>query len=36
VIKLRRMRWAGYVEYMGGEERCIMVLVGKPDGKRSL
>jgi len=36
VIKSRRMRWAGHVERMGGEERRIQGLVGKPDGKRPL
>jgi hypothetical protein len=36
VIKSRRMRWAGHVARMG-ESRCVyMVLVGKPEGKRSL
>jgi len=33
VIKLRRLRWAGYVARTGGGYR---VLVGKPDGKRPL
>ena len=36
VIKLRRMRWAGHVARMWGEERHIQGLVGKPDGKRQL
>jgi len=36
VIKWRRMRWAGHVA-RGGEERGLYrVLVGKPEGKRSL
>jgi len=35
VIKSRRMRWAGHEARMG-EERCIQVLVGRPEGKRSL
>jgi hypothetical protein len=31
VIKSRRMRWAGHVAYMGGEEKCNLykVWVGK-------
>jgi hypothetical protein len=36
LIKSRRMRWARYVARMGEEERCLGVLVGKPDGKRPL
>jgi hypothetical protein len=36
VIKLRRMRWAGYVARMGEERRVYRVLVGKPEGKRPL
>jgi hypothetical protein len=36
VIKSRRMRWVGHVARMG-EERCVYrVLVGKPEGKRTL
>ena len=36
VVKSRRMRWAGHVARMG-EGRCVhRVLVGKPEGKRSL
>jgi hypothetical protein len=34
VIKSRRMRWAGHVARIA--ERCIQVLVGKPEGKRPL
>jgi len=35
-IKSRRMRWAGHVARMG-EGRCVYrVLVGRPEGKRSL
>jgi len=29
VIKSRRMRWAGHVAHMGGEERCIQGYGGK-------
>jgi hypothetical protein len=34
VIKSRRMRRAGHVECMG--EICIKILIGKPEGKKSL
>ena len=36
VIISRRMRWAGHVERMGEERGVYRVLVGKPEGKRSL
>jgi len=36
VIKLRRMRWAGYVARMGEGTGINRVLVGKPEGKRPL
>jgi hypothetical protein len=36
VIKLRRMRWAGYVARMGEERGVYRVLVGKPEGNRPL
>jgi len=36
LIKLRKMRWAGHVAFMG-KRRCIYrVLVGKHEGKRPL
>jgi hypothetical protein len=35
-IKSRRMRWAGHVARMGEERKLYKVLVGKPEGKRSL
>ena len=35
-IKVRRMRWAGYVARMGERRGVCRVLVGKPEGKRSL
>jgi len=35
-IKLRRMRWAGYVARMGEERGVYGVLVGKPEGRRPL
>ena len=35
-IKSRRMRWAGHVERMGKRRGVYRVLVGKPEGKRSL
>jgi hypothetical protein len=36
VIKSRRMRWAGHVAHIGGEERRIRGFRGKPEGKRKL
>jgi len=36
VIKSRRMRWAGHVARMGVERGAYRVLVGKPEGKRTL
>ena len=36
VIKSRRMRWARHVERMGEERDVYRVLLGKPEGKRSL
>jgi len=36
VIKLRRMRWMGYVACMGERSGVYRVLVGKPEGKRPL
>jgi len=36
VIKLRRMRWAGYVARMGEERGVYRVLVGKPEAKSPL
>ena len=36
VVKSRRMRWAGYVARMGEGRGVHRVLVGKPEGKRSL
>jgi hypothetical protein len=36
VVKSRRMRWTGHVERMGEERSVHRVLVGKPNGKRSL
>ena len=35
-MKSRRMRWAGHVARMGEDRELHRVLVGKPDGKRSL
>jgi hypothetical protein len=36
MVKSRRTRWAGHVARMG-EGRCVhRVLMGKPEGKRSL
>jgi hypothetical protein len=36
LIKLRRIRWEGCVVWMGEERVVYGVLVGKPEGKRSL
>jgi hypothetical protein len=36
VIKSRRMRWAGHVVHMGKGRGVQRVLVGRPEGKRSL
>jgi hypothetical protein len=36
VIKSRRMRWAGHVARMGEGRDVYRVLVGWPEGKRSL
>ena len=36
VIKSRRMGWAGHVARMGEERGVYRVLVGEPEGKRSL
>ena len=36
VIKLRIMRWAEHVARLGVRRGAYRVLVGKPEGKRSL
>jgi len=36
VIKLRRMRWAVHVAYMGEMRGVYRVLLGKPERKRPL
>ena len=36
VVKSRRMRWAGHVARKGEDRVVHRVLVGKPEGKRSL
>jgi hypothetical protein len=36
IMKSRRMRWAGHVARMGEKENAYRLLVGKPEGKRSL
>jgi len=36
VVKSRRMRWAGHVARMGEDRGVQRVLVGKPEGTRSL
>jgi hypothetical protein len=36
MIKTRRMRWAGHVARMGAKRNAYRILVGNPEGKRSL
>jgi hypothetical protein len=36
IIKSRRMRWAGHVARIGEKRNAYRILVGKPEGKRSL
>jgi len=36
VTESTRMRWAGYVARMGERRHVYTVLVGKPEGKRTL
>ena len=36
VIKLRRMRWAGHVAYIGERQGVYRVFMGKSEGKRPL
>jgi hypothetical protein len=36
VIKTKRVRWAGHVEYMGAMRNVYTILVRKPEGKRPL
>jgi hypothetical protein len=36
MIESRRMRWAGHVGQMGETRNAYRILVGKPEGKRTL
>jgi hypothetical protein len=36
IMKSRRMRWAGHVARMGEKRNTYRLLVGKPEGKRSI
>jgi hypothetical protein len=36
IIKSRRMRWVGHVTRMGRKRKAYILLVGKPEEKRSL
>jgi hypothetical protein len=36
MIKLKRMRWAGHLASIGEKRNAYRILVGKPEGKRSL
>jgi hypothetical protein len=36
MIKSRRMRWEGHVARIGEKRNAYKILVGKPEGKRTL
>jgi hypothetical protein len=36
MIKSRGMRWSGHVALMGAKRNAYRILVGEPEGKRSL
>jgi hypothetical protein len=36
IIKSRRMRWGGYVAWMGEKRNAYRILVGSPEEKRPL
>jgi hypothetical protein len=36
MIKLRMMGWAVHVALMGAKRKAYRILIGKPEGKRSL
>jgi hypothetical protein len=36
IINSKRMRWEGHVARMGEKRNAYRILVGKPEGKRSL
>jgi hypothetical protein len=36
IIKSRKMRWAGHVARIGEKRNVYRLLVGKPEGRRSL
>jgi hypothetical protein len=36
ITKLRRIKWAGHVARIGEKRNAYKLLVGKPEGKRSL
>jgi hypothetical protein len=36
IIKWRMMMWVGHVAWMGEKRNAYRLLVGKPEGKRSL
>jgi hypothetical protein len=36
IMKSRRMRWAGYISLRGENRNAYRLLVGKPEGERSL
>jgi hypothetical protein len=36
MIKSRKMRWTGHVAQMGAKRNAYRILVGKPEGRRTL
>ena len=36
IVKSRRLRWAGHATRMGNERGAWKLLIGKPEGKRSV
>jgi hypothetical protein len=36
MLKSSRIRWAGHVAQMGEKRNAYRILVGKPEGKRSM
>jgi hypothetical protein len=36
IMKSRRMRWARHIALMGEKRNAYRILVGKPEGKRTL
>jgi hypothetical protein len=36
MIKLRRVQWVGHIARIGEKRNAYRILVGKPEGKRTL